>query len=57
MLLVALVLTVVANPMAPFIDAVGYSGRPSEGLPLLPPLLLAVVYSWSVLDLWVNRPR
>ena len=57
MLGVALVLTVVVNPMAPFIDAVGFTGRPPDGLPLLPPILLAVVYSWSVVDLWVNRPR
>ena len=52
-----LVLTVVVNPVAPFIDAIGYTGRPPEGLPLLPPVLLAVVYSWTVVDLWVNRPR
>jgi hypothetical protein len=45
----------VAFPVAPVIDIDAYAGAGGGGLPLGPPLALAVVYLFSALDTWVNR--
>jgi hypothetical protein len=57
LLLLAFAVLSVVMPVVPFTDPVGYTGPPGKGLPILPPILLAVVYCFSAIDLWVNRSR
>jgi hypothetical protein len=57
LLLLAFAVLSVVMPVVPFTDPVGYTGPPGKGLPVLPPILLAVVYFFSAIDLWVNRSR
>jgi hypothetical protein len=55
LLVLFLVVAAVAYPVPPVIDVPGYAGAPATGLPLWPPVSLALVYAWSALDTWWNR--
>ena len=57
LLLLATAVSMAAIPVAPVIDPVGYLGQDVSGLPLLPPVALALIYCLSALDVWLNRSR
>jgi len=55
LLVLFLAIGAVAFPIPPVVDVDAYAGAIGGGLPLGPPMALAVVYLFSALDTWVNR--
>jgi len=57
LMLFGLVLSLAAliHPVPPLQDVIAYSGSSVAGLPMLPPVLLAIVFIWSAMDVWLRR--
>lgn len=55
LLILFLAVGAVLFPIAPAVDVEAYPGVVGAGLPIWPPVALAVVYLLSALDTWVNR--
>ncbi len=53
----AIAFSLIRYPLSLHVDVVGFTGPPSGPLPALPPLLLAVIYFLSALEVWADRKR
>jgi hypothetical protein len=57
LLMLGIVFSLLVNPDPVHVDIQAFAGATDAQLPVLPPLLLLVVYAWSAIDVWVTRNR
>lgn len=57
LLMLGIVISLLVNPDPVHVDIQAYRGAVDTNLPVLPPLLLLLVYAWSAIDVWATRNR